>query len=128
MSQSNVSRTQPVPKTTISDWIGDEDDDYYDYYAGEKRQRGGRKKRKKNKDDTFGPAPPNWDAIYDFTRPTVYEEYKGSEEEFQEMLEWKRKLRVHRSKDYMSSEEEEDDRERYKGNFSRKTKARQDNH
>lgn len=95
---------QPVNKTTLADWTAEPEDG--DFYAGQ-RIRGGRKnkKRKKNKQEA---ERPQWDDIYDPTRPTSFEEYKHSEESAAEMNEWLDQLYAHRKRrtSSVSSEEE----------------------
>ncbi|KAL9596428.1 MAG: hypothetical protein Q9219_005812 [cf. Caloplaca sp. 3 TL-2023] len=91
--QPTVTDRLPA-KSSLSDWAADpEDDDMHDLYPSEKRQRGGRKKRKKNKDPLI---VPNWDDIYDPSRPNAYEEYQNSDEKLLEIREWKDRLYAHR--------------------------------
>lgn len=81
-------------KSTLADWAATEEDDYDGFYAGPKRQRGGRKKRKKNKDTEA--VFQNWDDIYDPSRPNVFEEYRHSDEQINEVRDWKDRLYAHR--------------------------------
>ncbi|CAG8005850.1 unnamed protein product [Penicillium olsonii] len=92
---------QPTPnqpsvsvKSTVADWTSREEDDH-EYYAGNKRQRGGRKKRKKNPHEQVHVAE-DWDAPYDPTWPTNYQEYRHSDEKISEVREWKDHLYRHR--------------------------------
>jgi splicing factor 45 len=75
---------KPAVKTTLEDWVGD-DEDVNGFYnsANKERQRAGRKRRKKNK--ATPPPPTNWDDIYDPLRPNNYEEYKEGDEKIREM-------------------------------------------
>lgn len=94
-------------RSTLLDWTNEAgEDDANGYFAPEKRQRGGRKKRKKNKEETH--LPRNWDDIYDPSRPNVYEEYKGSDEKYLEIREWKDRLYAHRFARCRSSESSND--------------------
>ncbi len=102
---------QPLVKTSIADWTGD-DDDVNGFYGADRRQRGSRKKRKKNKEEPA--APQDWDDIYDPARPNSYEEYKHSEEKIREIREWKDRLYAHRMARRRSSDVESDD-----GGYSR---------
>ena len=90
----------PAQRPTLADFAGSDDEDLNEYYAGVDRarpERGGRRrKRKKNKEQ--GPASQDWDDIYDPSRPNSYEEYKGSEERWREVSEWKHRLYAHRMK------------------------------
>lgn len=52
---------------------------------------------------------PDWDDVYDPSRPNNYEDYKHSEERYREIREWKDKLYRHRIKRRGSSEMSEDD-------------------
>ncbi|TID15528.1 Diphosphomevalonate decarboxylase [Venturia nashicola] len=105
-AQQDASSTpaQPVNKTTLADWTAEPEDG--DFYAGQ-RIRGGRKnkKRKKNKQEA---ERPQWDDIYDPTRPTSFEEYKHSEESAAEMNEWLDQLYAHRKRRTSSVSSEED--------------------
>jgi splicing factor 45 len=69
-----AAKPVPVVKTTLEDWVGD-DDDVNGFHSAnrERQQRGGRKKRKKNKATPLSST--NWDDIYDPLRPNSYEEY-----------------------------------------------------
>ncbi|KAF2142301.1 uncharacterized protein K452DRAFT_16947 [Aplosporella prunicola CBS 121167] len=65
-------------KKTIQDFLGDDDD--YDFGLP-KAQRGGRKNRKKRKNKEVEVGEPDWDEIYDPTRPNDYNLYLGSTEQ-----------------------------------------------
>lgn len=93
---------QPIPsqpsapaKSTMSDWTSRAEDDQEYYYGGNKRQRGGRKKRKKNPHEPVHVAE-DWNAPYDPTWPTNYQEYRHSDEKIREVREWKDHLYRHR--------------------------------
>lgn len=102
-------------KSSITDWIGDDDEDL-EYYGGDRRrERGGRRRKKKQKEDIRDFSRPNWDAPYDFMRPTTFEEFKGSDEWLQDLVEWKQKLRVHRKRRQESTDSEDNERDRYNG-------------
>ena len=51
-----------------------------------------RKRRKKNTDKDIEKSTHTWDDIYDPSRPTLYEEYKDSEEKDQEVRDWRDRL------------------------------------
>ncbi|CCX04861.1 Similar to DNA-damage-repair/toleration protein DRT111, chloroplastic; acc. no. P42698 [Pyronema omphalodes CBS 100304] len=99
---------KPVVKTTLEDWVGD-DEDVNGFYSSHKdRPRGGRKKRKKNK--ATPPPPTNWDDVYDPLRPNSYEEYKEGDEKIREMEDWRERLYGKKRRRYDDSSDSEDDR------------------
>jgi splicing factor 45 len=101
---------KPVVKTTLEDWVGD-DEDVNGFYAAssKERQRGGRKKRKKNR--ATPPPPTNWDDVYDPLKPNSYEEYKEGDEKIREMEDWRDRLYGKRRRGgFDESSESEDDR------------------
>ncbi|KAI9657536.1 MAG: hypothetical protein M1831_004152 [Alyxoria varia] len=92
--------TAPLQRPTLADFAGSDDEDLNEYYAGVDRarpERGGRRRKRKNNKEQ-GPAAQDWDDIYDPSRPNSYEEYKGSEERWREVREWKHRLYAHRMK------------------------------
>ncbi|CAG8021310.1 unnamed protein product [Penicillium salamii] len=108
---------QPTPnqpsvpvKTTMADWTSREEDDqeYYGGNNGNKRQRGGRKKRKKNPHEQVHVAE-DWDAPYDPTWPTNYQEYRNSDEKIREVQEWKDLLYRHRMRRSPTMDSDSDD-------------------
>lgn len=115
-----MAASQPTPaaakatnapaKSTLADWAATEEDEYNTYYEPEKRQRGGRKKRKKHQDGHV--VMQNWDDIYDPSRPTIYEEYRHSEEKVREVREWKDRLYAHRMRRSSSSDSDDEDYDR----------------
>jgi len=98
-----VSTSQSAKPSTLADWQAIHDENEYDYLL-QKRERGG-KKRKKNKQQNESIAQ-NWDDVYDPSRPTTYEEYRGSEEQNDEINEWKNLLYRHRLNSRFSQREE----------------------
>ncbi|KAF2863974.1 hypothetical protein K470DRAFT_279825 [Piedraia hortae CBS 480.64] len=76
----------------IEDWLGDDDEPVQ--YEKPKYVRGGRKKKKKAQQER---VEEDWDDIYDPSRPTVFATYKGSEEQFREIQDWKARLYHHQS-------------------------------
>ncbi|KAI5784612.1 hypothetical protein EDC01DRAFT_789147 [Geopyxis carbonaria] len=102
----NAAPTEPVVKTSIDDWVGD--DDVNGFYSAQpkERARGGRKKRKKNK--ATPPPPTNWDDTYDPMRPNSYEEYRDGDEKIREMQDWRERLYgKKRRRDSFSSSDDE---------------------
>ena len=95
---SSTPVQQPHARTTnFSDWVGDNDEDFQ---YQEKRERGG--KRSKNKKKRAKGEPTriwDWDDIYDPTQPSVYADYKGSEEQMREVRDWKARLYYHKRKE-----------------------------
>jgi len=101
---------KPVVKTTLEDWVGD-DEDVNGFYnnTNKERQRAGRKKRKKNK--ATPPPPTNWDDIYDPLRPNNYEEYKEGDEKIREMEDWRERLYGKKRRScYSDSSDSEDEK------------------
>lgn len=88
-----------MQRSNFEDWVGDEEDDYF-YQDNRPRGGGSKKKRKKNKG---GPGQEtrtwDWDDIYDPTMPNSYADYKGSEEQFREIRDWKARLYYHMRND-----------------------------
>lgn len=97
-SQPPASTPQQQPnlqRSNFSDWVG-EDDDFY-YIQDRPKERGGRKRKKKaqaEKTRTW-----DWDDIYDPTLPNNYAAYKGSDEQFREIRDWKARLYYHQMKE-----------------------------
>lgn len=91
LSISSTPSQQPsVQKSNFEDWAVDDDEDYY-YHDRPKRERGGRKKNKKNKPQERERTW-DWDDIYDPTMPNSYTDYKGSDEQYREIRDWKARL------------------------------------
>lgn len=89
----------PQPKTNLAAWAAtaSDDEDAFAYAEQQKHQqrRGRKAKRKRAKQEVNELAEPretNWDEIYDPSRPTNYEEYKGSSEMYRDAREWREKL------------------------------------
>ena len=96
---SSTPQQQPsVQKSNFEDWVGDEDDEYY-YQGRPKQDRGGRKNKRKNKKGGQETRVWDWDDIYDPTLPNVYGDYKGSEEQYREIRDWKARLYYHQLKE-----------------------------
>jgi len=107
---------KPVVKTTLGDWVGD-DEDVNGFYniTNKERQRAGRKKRKKN--GATPPPPTNWDDIYDPLRPNNYEECKEGDGKIREMEDWRERLhgKKRRSRYSDSSDSEDEKRPAIRG-------------
>jgi len=111
LNEATSGLVRGATKSTLADWTGGPDDDEVKFlYGGEKRQRGGRKKRKKNEQDET--VLQNWDDIYDPSRPNNYEFYKNSDEQIQEVREWKDRLYAHRIVKQRSDDSDREDCDR----------------
>ncbi|WPH01082.1 Hypothetical protein R9X50_00391700 [Acrodontium crateriforme] len=87
-----------VRPSNFEDWVDEDDEDAYKYQERlrqERAERGGRKKKKKNKQET---RVWDWDDIYDPTLPNSYADYKGSDEQYREIRDWKARLYYHQLK------------------------------
>ncbi|ELR07677.1 hypothetical protein GMDG_02699 [Pseudogymnoascus destructans 20631-21] len=107
---STAPPSRPPAKSTLADWaVAGEDEDVNGFYGGgEKRQRGGRKRRKKNREEYA--VAQDWDDIYDPSRPSSYDEYRHSDEQIREVMEWKDRLYAHRkSRNYYSDIESDEE-------------------
>lgn len=97
-----ASEDAPTPPSGASNtrasglaaWTNIDEEEDAQYYYFNERSRGGRKKRKKNQQHQKHLLH-NWDDIYDPTRPCSYEEYRHSDERWQEVREWKDRLYAH---------------------------------
>lgn len=75
--------------------MGDEDEgDYYQHLArqNKKNQSKRNKKGKKGNSKEQELDMPAWDDVYDPTKPNVYAQYKGSEEQMRAARDWKLRL------------------------------------
>ncbi|KAJ5542140.1 hypothetical protein N7461_008143, partial [Penicillium sp. DV-2018c] len=102
--QPSAKQASVPAKSTLADWTGLDDDDYA--YTREKRQRGGRKKRKKHVETQ---VYQNWDGLYDPHRPSNYEQYRESDQRYDQPREWKDYMYAHRSKRSLSRDSDSDD-------------------
>jgi len=96
---SSTPTQQPnVQRSKLEDWVGDEEDEYF---YQDNRQKGGRNKKKKNKKGKQQQETRvwDWDDIYDPTLPNNYADYKGSEEQYREIRDWKARLYYHQLKE-----------------------------
>ncbi|KAF2840816.1 hypothetical protein M501DRAFT_990768 [Patellaria atrata CBS 101060] len=103
---------QTAPKTTLADWVGD-DDDVNGFYAN-RPQRGGKRKKKNNQQQLAR----SWDDIYDPAAPNSFEEYKNSEERYQIKREWLDVLHAHRRRPSTDLSEDDDAPPKSKTNFA----------
>ena len=92
---TSTPQQQPaVQPTRLADWVGDDDEDAYLYQDNRpKPERGGRKaKKKREKSQREASRVWDWDDVYDPTLPNVYADYKGSEEQYRDVRDWKARL------------------------------------
>ena len=83
-----------VQPNRLADWVGDDDEDAFLYQDNRpKPERGGRKaKKKKERNQREASRVWDWDDVYDPTLPNVYADYKGSEEQYRDVRDWKARL------------------------------------
>jgi splicing factor 45 len=125
ITPTTTAVAKPVVKTTLEDWVGDDEDVNGFYNSNQKdRQRGGRKKRKKNK--ATPPPPTNWDDIYDPLRPNSYEEYKDGDEKIREMEDWRERLYGKKRRRYDDSSDSEDEKRPVMGSMFPPSKLYED--
>lgn len=98
---SSTPQQQPpgVQRTNFNDWVGDEEEGYYYQQDRQRPERGGRKKKKKGNKQQGETRVWEWDDIYDPTLPNNYADYKGSEEQYREIRDWKARLYYHQLKE-----------------------------
>lgn len=89
--KSIAGSTPSIQRSTFDDWVAaaEEDDEFY-YQDRPRAPRGGKNRKKKNKGQEVRTW--DWDDIYDPSRPNVYADYKGSEEQHREVKDWKARL------------------------------------
>ncbi|KAK5138274.1 hypothetical protein LTR08_003335 [Meristemomyces frigidus] len=95
-ASTTTPQQQPMLQSTstLADWVGDDEDAAFLYQQNQpKQERGGRKaKKKKEKSQREAARVWDWDDVYDPTLPNVYADYKGSEEQYREVRDWKARL------------------------------------
>ncbi|KAI7220476.1 hypothetical protein KC333_g2327 [Hortaea werneckii] len=104
---SNTPAARPsAQRSKLEDWVDEDDEAAYTYQENRARAKKNQRKKNKNKQDT---RIWDWDDIYDPTLPNNYADYKGSEEQYREIRDWKARLYYQQLKEANKSRKESQD-------------------
>ncbi|KAI6890929.1 hypothetical protein KC334_g14413 [Hortaea werneckii] len=104
---SNAPAARPsAQRSKLEDWVDEDDEAAYTYQENRARAKKNQRKKNKNKQDT---RIWDWDDIYDPTLPNIYADYKGSEEQYREIRDWKARLYYQQLKEANKSRDESPD-------------------
>ncbi|RMY53728.1 hypothetical protein D0865_05095 [Hortaea werneckii] len=104
---SNTPVARPsAQRSKLEDWVDEDDEAAYTYQENRARAKKNQRKKNKNKQDT---RIWDWDDIYDPTLPNNYADYKGSEEQYREIRDWKARLYYQQLKEANKSRKESQD-------------------
>ncbi|KAI7641628.1 hypothetical protein KC319_g13414 [Hortaea werneckii] len=93
-------------RSKLEDWVDEDDEAAYTYQENRARAKKNQRKKNKNKQET---RIWDWDDIYDPTLPNSYADYKGSEEQYREIRDWKARLYYQQLKEANKSRKESQD-------------------
>ncbi|KAI6842988.1 hypothetical protein KC340_g10952 [Hortaea werneckii] len=93
-------------RSKLEDWVDEDDEAAYTYQENRARAKKNQRKKTKNKHET---RIWDWDDIYDPTLPNNYADYKGSEEQYREIRDWKARLYYQQLKEANKSRKESQD-------------------
>lgn len=104
---SNTPASRPsAQRSKLEDWVDEDDEAAYTYQENRARAKKNQRKKNKNKHET---RVWDWDDIYDPTLPNNFADYKGSDEQYREIRDWKARLYYQQLKEANKSRKESQD-------------------